>query len=123
MTTWKDVERRIARKFGTERTPLSGGNGKQTRSDTLHTKLFIEIKHRVRIPFYSTFRETRDLARKENKTPMVISHETNSHSEIVMIELRDFLTLCHPDIIRSPGTGMKGQEGIITTDDNKARRM
>lgn len=43
--TWKSVELRLARMFGTNRTPLSGGNSRHTRSDTLHPRLFIELKH------------------------------------------------------------------------------
>lgn len=43
--TWKTVELRIAKDFGTDRTPLSGINSKHTGSDTLHDKLFIEVKH------------------------------------------------------------------------------
>ncbi|MBU2685667.1 MAG: hypothetical protein KKF27_20690 [Gammaproteobacteria bacterium] len=43
--TWKTVENRIAKRFGSTRTPLSGSNSKHTQSDTLHSKLYIEIKH------------------------------------------------------------------------------
>ena len=48
--TWKVFEREVARFFGSTRTPLSGGNGKQTRSDTLHPVLFIECKYRKSFP-------------------------------------------------------------------------
>ncbi len=41
---WKSLERRIAKKFGTYRTPLSGGSSRHTASDTLHPELYIEIK-------------------------------------------------------------------------------
>lgn len=43
--TWKSVELRLAKMFGVRRTPLSGGNSAHTRSDTLHPRLFIELKH------------------------------------------------------------------------------
>ncbi len=42
---WKNVERRIAKRFGTVRTPLSGSNSGITKSDTLHKFIFNEIKH------------------------------------------------------------------------------
>ena len=42
---WKSVEGEIARWFGSTRTPLSGGNSKHTRSDTLHKRFFVECKH------------------------------------------------------------------------------
>lgn len=35
---------RVAKFFGTHRTPLSGGASRHTRSDTLHDRLFIEVK-------------------------------------------------------------------------------
>lgn len=69
--TWKQAERRIAAYFGTERTPLSGGNGKQTRSDTLHETLFIEAKHRKKHSAVSLWDDTKKLALKEKKTPVV----------------------------------------------------
>jgi len=70
---WKAVERRVAKMFGSERTPLSGGNSKQTRSDTLHPELFIEIKTSMH-GFMATrlYRETAELAKLEDKTPLVV---------------------------------------------------
>lgn len=42
---WKVYERRTARFFGVERTPLSGINSRHdTTSDTLHPTLYIECK-------------------------------------------------------------------------------
>ncbi len=43
-TTWKNHEKAVARLFGSERTPLSGGNGRITRSDTLCPWIFFELK-------------------------------------------------------------------------------
>ena len=43
---WKQRERQVAAYFGGQRTPLSGGNGKITRADVIHDKLFIECKLR-----------------------------------------------------------------------------
>lgn len=89
--TWKSVERKVARKFGTERTPLSGSNSRHTLSDTLHEKYFIEVKHRKRIPFFKTFRESLESAKKEGKTPIVIFKEKGAKFEILMIRVDDFL--------------------------------
>lgn len=42
---WKVCERRAAKFFGTNRTPLSGINSRHdTSSDTLHPRLYIEVK-------------------------------------------------------------------------------
>lgn len=43
--TWKAFERRVAKILGTVRTPLSGGNSRHTRSDTLHEDLYVEVKY------------------------------------------------------------------------------
>jgi len=88
---WKNVERKVARKFGTERTPLSGGASRHTLSDTLHDKYYIEIKYRKKIPFMTTYREAVENAKKEGKLPMVIFKEKGSHVEILMMSVDDFL--------------------------------
>jgi len=86
--TWKAAERRIATYFGTERTPLSGGNGKQTRSDTLHEDLFIEAKWRAKHSAVSLWDETKKLADKEGKTPVVCLCEKGRPG---------FWIVCHSD--------------------------
>ncbi|KKK89015.1 hypothetical protein LCGC14_2737340 [marine sediment metagenome] len=48
--TWKQGERRIAKLFGTTRTPHSGMSSRHTMSDTLHKEFFIEIKHNKKPP-------------------------------------------------------------------------
>ncbi len=40
----KKYELRVAKFFGTKRTPLSGSNSGHTHSDTLHPRLYIEVK-------------------------------------------------------------------------------
>ena len=42
--TWKKRESNVANFFQGQRTPLSGGNSKVTRSDVIHDDLFIECK-------------------------------------------------------------------------------
>lgn len=69
--TWKKAERRVAARFGSVRAPLSGGNGRLTRSDTLHPRLFIETKYRQRFAVVDLYRETEALARLEGKFPVV----------------------------------------------------
>ena len=75
--TWKAKERKIAKKFGVKRTPLSGSNAGGTRSDTLHERLYIEIKTRKELPkmFSTLMEETIDKAIKENKIPVVAISE------------------------------------------------
>jgi hypothetical protein len=70
--TWKSIEGYIAKLFGSTRTPLSGGNGKQTRSDTLHPKIFVELKYGRQSAWIKLFQETAELAGREDKFPVVV---------------------------------------------------
>ena len=88
--TWKSIETKVAKMFGSERTPLSGGNSKHTRSDTLHSKLFIEVKHR-KGGFYCTnlFDKCVPLAETENKIPVVALHPKGSREIYFVVRARD----------------------------------
>lgn len=77
--SWKRVEGKVAARFGTERTPLSGGNSKITRSDTLSKDKYIEVKSRKTWAIFTLFRDTAEKAKKEKKTPMLVLHETGKH--------------------------------------------
>jgi hypothetical protein len=61
---WKEFERRVARAFGTERTPLSGGNSKHTHSDTLHPELYIECKSNFQHPLLREWGKHKARARR-----------------------------------------------------------
>lgn len=91
--SWKALERRVAALLDTQRTALSGSNGKLTRSDTMSDKYFVEVKYRKYIPFFSTFEETRILAKKEKKFPIVVFHQARTKRNIVMLDLEDFVIL------------------------------
>lgn len=92
--TWKAIERKIATFFGTVRTPLSGGNGKVTRSDTLHDILFVEAKYRVTHSAVTLWRSTKELADKENKIPVVCLAEKSK---------KGFWVMCHSDDLTAIG--------------------
>jgi len=77
--SWKRVEGKVAARFGTERTPLSGGNSKITRSDTLSKDKYIEVKCRKTWAVFTLFRDTAKKAKKEKKMPMLVLHETGTH--------------------------------------------
>jgi len=87
--TWKAVELRIAKLFGTYRTPLSGSFSRHTKSDTLHKNLYMEIKHLKRIPFLTLFKETIKKAKVEKKIPVVVFVERNSRTPIVMCDINN----------------------------------
>jgi hypothetical protein len=91
--TWKQLERRIAAQFGTVRTALSGSNSKITSSDSLSEKYYLEVKLRAKIPFYKTFKDTMEKAKKENKIPIVVMHQKFNDMDIVMCKLEDFIVM------------------------------
>jgi len=86
---WKRFERTIAKILGTERTPLSGGNSKHTRSDSLHGRLFVECKLRKSQAIHRLFRDTKELAKKEKKIPIVITREPGMKTTLVTVEMKD----------------------------------
>ena len=91
--TWKSVEAKIARYFLTKRTPLSGGNSGHTRSDTLHRKLFVEAKHRVKHSAVTLWDGTKQLATKENKTPVVCLNEKGRPGFWILVHSEDLETV------------------------------
>ena len=100
--TWKAAERRIARFFGAERNPLSGGNSGHSRSDSLHELLFIEAKHRKTHSAVSLWRATKALADKEDKIPVIALCEKNKPGFWVMCHSSDLQAVagCHDQAIR-----------------------
>ena len=91
---WKANERKVSSFFNTTRTPLSGGNGKQTRSDSLHQTLFIECKYRVRHAVISLWRLTKELAVKEKKLPVVCLCEKGKEGFWIIVHSDDLQELC-----------------------------
>ena len=73
--TWKSIEGKIAKFFGTRRTPLSGSNSGHTSSDTLHAVLYAEIKYRVKHSAVTLWDDTSKKAKEEKKVPVVVLAE------------------------------------------------
>ena len=97
---WKAFERRVAEWFGAVgRTPLSGGNSKHTRSDTLHDTLFIEAKQRVKHTAVTLWDETAKLARKEKKIPVVCLSEKNRPGFWVLVHSDDLTAVANQRIL------------------------
>lgn len=88
---WKQAERRAARLFGSQRTPLSGSNGGITASDSLHSKLFLETKYRVRHAAWTLFDSVRKLAQREGKIPVVCLHENRRKGDLIIIHSDDLI--------------------------------
>jgi len=86
--TWKSIERRFARLFGARRLSLSGSDGKISQSDTMHERLFIEVKHRSRSEIVSLYRKIMPLARKEGKIPVIGLHGFGTDLYLVVVDVR-----------------------------------
>lgn len=121
--TWKARERKIARDFGAQRTPLSGGASGHTRSDTLHEELFIEIKGRASHAAMRLFDKTAILAKAEGKIPVVALWEPNRNG---------YLVLCRPEDLMEVTTNYLGGKmkwnypaGVSDSDfdDHELRRL
>jgi len=87
--TWKAFEREAASFFGSERTPLSGGNSKITRSDSLHKRLFIESKYRKKHSAIALWYKTKCLANAEGKIPVVCLREKGRKGFWLVIHCED----------------------------------
>ena len=85
---WKQRERKVAAFFGGERNALSGGNSKITRADVIHPTLFVECKLRKKHSAVSLWDDTKVLADKEGKIPVIALCEANRKGHWVM---------CHSD--------------------------
>lgn len=93
--TWKNIERKVAAFFGTERTPLSGGNSKITRSDSLHDLLFVETKYRPTHSAVTLWRKTKEIADKENKIPVVCLVEKGKPGFWVVCHSKDLTAIAN----------------------------
>jgi hypothetical protein len=91
---WKRAERQVGQFFGAHRTPLSGGNGRITRSDTLHPSLFIETKYFSTDRFNaveSLYNVTAEMAKREHKTPIVCLKRARKTGFLMVLRECDLL--------------------------------
>ncbi len=89
--TWKAVERRIAKRLGGQRNPLSGiRSGHGTHGDLLHPTLYGEFKHTVRAAILTLLRATRKLAKREHKMPLIVMHEKGTENYAAVLAFDDF---------------------------------
>jgi len=87
--TWKKRESNVAAFFKGKRTPLSGGNSKITRSDVIHDELYIECKLKKKHTVVTLWDETKKLADKEGKTPVVALCEKERPGFWIMVHSND----------------------------------
>lgn len=87
--TWKDHERRIAKRLGGQRIPVAD---KRSSTDVLHPLFSIECKLRKSLPklLQSAMKQAEDA--HQDKMPIAVLHETGqlSDDDFVVVRLSDF---------------------------------
>lgn len=95
MTAWKDLELRVCRSLGGER---SGPLGKGCSDCTYDVPFSVEIKRSKRAGppvLASWIKQAREHARKEKRPWLVVVAGHNDRHPIVALDFETFLTLAH----------------------------
>lgn len=91
---WKRAEKQVARFFGAERNPLSGGNSRISRSDSTHGEIYIETKYFSEGRFAgieSLFNVTAFNAKAEHKTPVICLKRHGKKGFLILLKESDLL--------------------------------
>jgi hypothetical protein len=90
-SAWKARERQAAALFGARRQRCSGSSGRDdcSRSDSTHPALFIETKLRASHAAVALYDETRALARKEGKIPVVALAQKGRPGVLLVVDPND----------------------------------
>jgi hypothetical protein len=107
---WKAFERTVAKFFDSTRTPLSGGNGKQTRSDSLHPQLYVECKYSAKSALYSLYQETVVKAVLEDKIPIICTKKKGMDGFLITVHSRDFESVC--ELTRKDASDSESLQGL-----------
>lgn len=94
---WKQMERRIATAFNGKRNPYSGSvdliSGADVIENTILPGFYIECKLRGHFHHHTLFNVINAKAMKENKKPLLVTHEKFQHDDLVTIRMADLLGL------------------------------
>jgi len=103
---WKMLELKIAKLFDTHRTPLSGGNSRHTRSDTLHPDFFISCKYSQSCAMQTLYAREKIKAIKEDKILVLSLQKARSNNALIAISHFDLTEFC-TIFLRSKGYVVK----------------
>jgi len=89
--TWQKREQAAAKMFGCQRQRLSGSSGRAdcSGSDSTHPRLFIETKTKSSASMISLFDSTQEIAKRENKIPILMLAKKNRPGFVVVCRSRD----------------------------------
>lgn len=88
---FKRAERRVAGMLGTRRTPLSGGNSRHTRSDTLHPDLYVEVKLAKNPPLWDEMLGLRRRAARQDRRPLIVLTHPDRSLRMAIVDLEDLV--------------------------------
>lgn len=90
-SSWKRRERDAASLFGCRRNVLSGSSNREDRSssDVDHPRLFVETKLRASSATRRLWEQTRDLARREGKAPVLALYAKSKPGALLVIHQDD----------------------------------
>lgn len=86
-SSWKRVERLVARKLGGVRNPLSGSVPIHTSGDIILPDTYVEVKSRKNMAIFNWWDDVSKKALKEGKRPIMVLHKVGSHKYLVVKEL------------------------------------
>ncbi len=92
-STWKSFERQVARHQGTERTPLSGSCSRHTGADTLHLRIYSEVKYRRRWALWTLYEAVKEQAAREAKIPALFLKEKGKRGYLICVHSDDWFKL------------------------------
>ena len=93
-STWKHLERQVAKFFGSVRNALSGRNSKVSASDSIHPTLFIECKLREKMPVWDLWEQSQEFGNKEGKTAVVALKKKGKKGFLLVIHCEDLAKVC-----------------------------
>lgn len=93
MTTWKHVERELARLLGGRRVPVTGRQ-RGSAPDIEHPWLSLEVKHRKTIPRWLLDALAQaEASKRDGQLPVAILHQHRMEyaDSLVVVRLRDWI--------------------------------
>jgi hypothetical protein len=105
--TWQLFESRVAVFFGCRRAVLSGSSGRDdtTASDSTHPSLFLECKLRATHTARTLHDETKRLAAKERKTPVLALADKNRPGFLICVHSDDW-----PSVVAEWAAGLPPEQ-------------
>jgi hypothetical protein len=102
--TWQRKEQQAANLFGSRRKVLSGSSGRddETRSDSVHPRLFVETKLRASSATRSLWEQTKALARREGKVPVLALYAKGKPGALLVVHEDDLAAVAAE--LAEPGT-------------------